>query len=120
MSAWRCKKNKEQGASCQIALETSSATAQRFTGRLENNPVFDTLILALADGTRFSSIGHHFPDVAGIEAVDMFYDRLGSRAEIGLVPGLFCSVCHVLRAMQRKPKWHVDVSIGCAIRAAGR
>ncbi len=24
------------------------------------------------------------------------------------------------RTMQRKPRWHVDVSIGCAIRAAGR
>jgi hypothetical protein len=24
------------------------------------------------------------------------------------------------RTMQRKPKWHVDVSMGCAMRAAGR
>ena len=24
------------------------------------------------------------------------------------------------RMMQRKPRWHVEVSIGCAMRAAGR
>ena len=44
---------------------------------------------------------------------------LGRRLAKRLVSGL-AAPAHGWRTTQRKPRWQVDVSIGCAMRAAGR
>src|SRR6185369_6551289 len=47
-------------------------------------------------------------------------DRMSDRIEDRFHPRSTHPVTDATRTMQRNPKWHVDVSIGCAMRAEGR
>ena len=47
-------------------------------------------------------------------------DGMSDRIEDGFHPRSNQPVTGATRTMQRKPKWHVEVSIGCGMRADGR
>ena len=54
------------------------------------------------------------------ERLDRECDRMSDRMEGRFHPMSTQPVTGATRTMQRNPRWHVDVSIGCAMRAEGR